>query len=78
MQQHRHAGDIERGQGAGIDTGLVCSSYPDHHGRHVGGPGQRYAAQVRPVGIPVIWGVEISAGVAEQSEPVNGEFGAWA
>ena len=69
-------GNIECGQGAGIDAGLVCASYPDHHGWQIGGPGQGYAAQVRPVGVPVIRGVEISAGVAEQSKPVNREFGA--
>jgi hypothetical protein len=78
MQQHRHAGDIERRQGSDIDAGLPHVRYPDHRGRQIGSPGQGNAAEVHAVGRPVIGRVEVGAGVAEQSEPVNGEFGAWA
>lgn len=76
MQQHRRAGHIQGGQGAGIDAGLVCTSDPDHHGWQIGGPGQGYAAQVLAARVPVIRGVEVRAGVADQSKAVNREFGA--
>ncbi len=32
MQQHRHAGDIERRQGVGIDAGLPRARYPELDG----------------------------------------------
>jgi hypothetical protein len=43
---------------------LWRAGHPGHHGRQIGGPGQRNGAEVRAVDIPVIGRVEPGPGIS--------------
>jgi hypothetical protein len=76
VEQDCCAAHIQGGERAGIDPVPGCATHPHDHRRQVDGVLQADGAEVGAVRVAVIGSVEVSAGIPDESELVDGELGA--